>query len=128
ARRVSPPGRGAPVRAAGTARLSVVGEVRAKARLQLESGCSRLDTQPGLASMGASQLPGGRWVADTRAVWPAKESAFMRITKLVQLAACAAFVAAATPLGAAAPTTVKGEVVDVACYTKNHTNKGDAHK
>ena len=52
----------------------------------------------------------------------------MRITRFVQLAACAAFVAAATPLGAAAPTTVKGEVVDVACYTKNHDNKGDAHK
>jgi predicted lipoprotein with Yx(FWY)xxD motif len=52
----------------------------------------------------------------------------MRITsRLVQLAACAAFVAASTPLGAA-PTTVKGEVVDVACYTKNHDNKGAAHK
>ena len=51
----------------------------------------------------------------------------MRITRLVQLAACAAFVAAATPLGAA-PVTVKGEVVDVACYTKNHANKGEAHK
>ena len=51
----------------------------------------------------------------------------MRITKLVQLAACAAFVAASAPLGAA-PVTVKGEVVDVACYTKDNANKGDAHK
>ena len=51
----------------------------------------------------------------------------MRITRFVQLAACAAFVAASTPLGAA-PVTVKGEVVDQACYTKNHANKGDSHK
>ena len=55
-------------------------------------------------------------------------SAYQRIQYgRVQLAACAAFVAAATPLGAA-PMTVKGEVVDIACYTKNHANKGDAHK
>jgi hypothetical protein len=47
--------------------------------------------------------------------------------RLVQLAACAAFVAAGVP-AAAAPVTVKGEVVDAACYKKNAANKGEEHK
>jgi hypothetical protein len=53
----------------------------------------------------------------------------MRIisSRLVQLAACAAFVAASAPLGAA-PATVKGEVVDQACFTKDHANVGEKHK
>jgi hypothetical protein len=54
----------------------------------------------------------------------------MRIisSRLVQLAACAAFVAYSAPLGAAAPSTVKGEVVDQACYTKDKANVGEKHK
>lgn len=53
----------------------------------------------------------------------------MRIisSRLVQLAACAAFVAFSAPLGAA-PATLKGEVVDQACYTKDHANVGEKHK
>lgn len=47
--------------------------------------------------------------------------------RLVQLAACAAFVAAGVP-AAAAPVTVKGEVVDSACYKKNAANRGEDHK
>ena len=48
-------------------------------------------------------------------------------TRLVQFAACAAFVAAGVP-AAAAPVTVKGEVVDSACFKKNAANKGEDHK
>jgi hypothetical protein len=48
-------------------------------------------------------------------------------SRLVQLAACAAFVAAGAP-AAAAPVTVKGEVVDSACFKKNAANKGEDHK
>jgi hypothetical protein len=48
--------------------------------------------------------------------------------RLVQLAACAAFVVASVPFAAAAPVTVKGEVVDQACYTKDKTNVGAKHK
>jgi hypothetical protein len=48
--------------------------------------------------------------------------------RLVQLAACAAFVAAGVPAAAApvtaAAVTVKGEVVDAACFKKNAANKG----
>jgi hypothetical protein len=47
--------------------------------------------------------------------------------RLVQLAAGAAFVAAGVP-AAAAPVTVKGEVVDSACFKKNAANKGEDHK
>lgn len=47
--------------------------------------------------------------------------------RLVQLAACAAFVAAGVP-AAAAPVTVKGEVVDSACFKKNAANRGEDHK
>jgi hypothetical protein len=47
--------------------------------------------------------------------------------RLVQLAACAAFVAAGVP-ATAAPVTVKGEVVDSACFKKNAANKGEDHK
>jgi hypothetical protein len=52
--------------------------------------------------------------------------------RLVQLAACAAFVAAGVPAAAApvtaAAVTVKGEVVDAACFKKNAANKGEDHK
>jgi hypothetical protein len=53
----------------------------------------------------------------------------MRIisNRLVQLAACAAFVAATAPLGAESKT-LKGEVVDTACFTKDKGNVGDKHK
>ena len=47
--------------------------------------------------------------------------------RLAQLAACAAFVALSVPLGAA-PVTVKGEVVDLACYKNDKAKMGDAHK
>jgi hypothetical protein len=48
-------------------------------------------------------------------------------SRLVQLAACAAFVVASVPLSAA-PVTVKGEVVDQACFTKDKANVGAKHK
>ena len=51
----------------------------------------------------------------------------MRITRFVQVAACAVFVAASTPL-VAAPVTVKGEVVDQACYKSDKAKMGEAHK
>jgi hypothetical protein len=47
--------------------------------------------------------------------------------RFAHLAACAAFVAAGVPL-AAEPMTMKGEVVDSACYTKDKGNVGDKHK
>jgi hypothetical protein len=46
----------------------------------------------------------------------------------VRLAACAAFVAAGVPLAAEPAMTLKGEVVDQACYTKDKGNVGDKHK
>jgi hypothetical protein len=46
----------------------------------------------------------------------------------VRLAACAAFVAASVPLGADQSMTLKGEVVDQACYTKDKGNVGEKHK
>jgi hypothetical protein len=46
----------------------------------------------------------------------------------VRLAACAAFVAASVPLAADNATTLKGEVVDQACYTKDKGNVGEKHK
>ena len=55
----------------------------------------------------------------------------MRIisNRLVQIAACAAFVAAGVPLAAdSKPVTLKGEVVDTACFTKDKGNVGDKHK
>jgi hypothetical protein len=47
--------------------------------------------------------------------------------RFVHLAACAAFVAFSAPIGAA-PLTVKGEVVDLACYKGDKTKMGEAHK
>ena len=52
----------------------------------------------------------------------------MMSRRLAQLAACAVFVAFSAPLGAAAPTTVKGEVVDLTCYTKDKAKMGEGHK
>jgi len=46
----------------------------------------------------------------------------------VRLAACAAFVAASVPLAANNSMTLKGEVVDQACYTKDKGNVGEKHK
>ena len=46
----------------------------------------------------------------------------------VRLAACAVFVAAGIPLAADGATTLKGEVVDQACYTKDKGNVGEKHK
>ena len=46
--------------------------------------------------------------------------------RLVRLAAGAAFLAMAMP-AAAAPVTVKGDLVDSACYKKNAANKGADH-
>jgi type 1 fimbria pilin len=46
----------------------------------------------------------------------------------VRLAACAAFVAASVPLAADHAMTLKGEVVDQACYTKDKGNVGEKHK
>jgi hypothetical protein len=51
----------------------------------------------------------------------------MMSRRLTQLAACAVFVAASAPLGAA-PVTVKGEVVDLACYKSDKAKMGEAHK
>ncbi len=51
----------------------------------------------------------------------------MMSRRLAQLAACAVFVAASAPLGAAS-TTVKGEVVDLACYKGDKAKMGEAHK
>lgn len=48
--------------------------------------------------------------------------------RFVQLAACAAFVAAGLPLAADSAKTLKGEVVDQACYTKDKGNVGEKHK
>ena len=48
--------------------------------------------------------------------------------RFVRLAACAAFVAAGVPLAADHAMTLKGEVVDQACYTKDKGNVGDKHK
>ena len=49
--------------------------------------------------------------------------------RFVQLAACAAFVAASAPLAADHHAkTLKGEVVDQACYTKDKGNVGEKHK
>jgi hypothetical protein len=49
--------------------------------------------------------------------------------RYVHLAACAAFVAAAVPLAADHHAkTLKGEVVDQACYTKDKGNVGEKHK
>ena len=48
--------------------------------------------------------------------------------RFVRLAACAAFVAAGVPLAADHATTLKGEVVDQACYTKDKGNVGEKHK
>jgi hypothetical protein len=47
--------------------------------------------------------------------------------RLAQVAACAVFVAFSAPLGAA-PLTVKGEVVDLACYKNDKAKMGEAHK
>ena len=47
--------------------------------------------------------------------------------RFVHLAACAAFLAAGATLGADAKT-LKGEVVDQACYTKDKGNVGEKHK
>jgi hypothetical protein len=53
----------------------------------------------------------------------------MRINRFVQIAACAAFVAAGVPLAAdSKPVTLKGEVVDTACYTGDKAKVGEAHK
>ena len=51
----------------------------------------------------------------------------MMSRRLAQLAACAAFVAFSAPLGAA-PLTVKGEVVDLACYKNDKAKMGEGHK
>ena len=51
----------------------------------------------------------------------------MMSRRLAQLAACAVFVAFTAPLGAA-PTTVKGEVVDLACYNNDKAKMGEGHK
>ena len=51
----------------------------------------------------------------------------MMSRRLAQLAACALFVAASAPIGAA-PLTVKGEVVDLACYKNDKAKMGEAHK
>jgi hypothetical protein len=48
--------------------------------------------------------------------------------RFVRLAACAAFVAAGVPLAADHAMTLKGEVVDQACYTKDKGNVGEKHK
>lgn len=48
--------------------------------------------------------------------------------RFVRLAACAAFLAAGAPLAADHATTLKGEVVDQACYTKDKGNVGEKHK
>src|SRR5688572_29590276 len=48
--------------------------------------------------------------------------------RFVHLAASAAFVAASVPLAAGDAKTLKGEVVDQACYTKDKGNVGDKHK
>jgi hypothetical protein len=48
--------------------------------------------------------------------------------RFVHLAACAAFVAASVPLAAGDAKTLKGEVVDQACYTKDKGNVGEKHK
>lgn len=42
--------------------------------------------------------------------------------------ALAFFAAASAGSALAAPVTLKGEIVDQACYTKNHANKGADHK
>jgi hypothetical protein len=47
--------------------------------------------------------------------------------RFVHLAACAAFLAFSASLGAA-PMTVKGEVVDLACYKGDKAKMGEAHK
>jgi hypothetical protein len=39
-----------------------------------------------------------------------------------------AFAAASAGSALAAPVTVKGEIVDQACYTKDKANKGESHK
>ena len=51
----------------------------------------------------------------------------MMSRRLAQLAACAVFVAFSAPLGAS-PLTVKGEVVDLACYRNDKAKMGEAHK
>ncbi len=51
----------------------------------------------------------------------------MMSRRLAQLAACAMFVAVSAPLGAA-PTTVKGEVVDLTCYKSDKAKMGESHK
>jgi hypothetical protein len=48
-------------------------------------------------------------------------------SRFVHVAACAAFVAFLAPVGAA-PLTVKGEVVDLACYKNDKAKMGEAHK
>ena len=48
--------------------------------------------------------------------------------RFVHLAACAAFVTAGVSLAAGEAKTLKGEVVDQACYTKDKGNVGDKHK
>ena len=51
----------------------------------------------------------------------------MMSRRLAQLAACAVFVAFTAPLGASS-TTVKGEVVDLACYKNDKAKMGEGHK
>jgi hypothetical protein len=49
--------------------------------------------------------------------------------RFVHLAACAAFAASVAPLAAETHAmTLKGEVVDSACYTKDKGNVGEKHK
>jgi hypothetical protein len=48
--------------------------------------------------------------------------------RFVHLAACAAFVGAGVSLTAEHAMTLKGEVVDSACYTKDKGNVGEKHK
>jgi hypothetical protein len=51
----------------------------------------------------------------------------MMSRRLALLAASAVIVAASATLGAA-PVTVKGEVVDLACYKNDKAKMGEAHK